>query len=57
MLIYSSDPIIYKNGKVQIPLRPEDISDDNVYEEVYALFDDNPETDVYRLLQQKRLSK
>ncbi len=55
MLIHSIKPISYKQNRVQIPLREEDLLDENVYEEVWLPWGDNPEKDVYRLLEQNRL--
>ncbi len=57
MHILSINPINYINHRVQIPLRTEDIMDENVYEDVWLPWGDNPETDIFRLMEQNRLSK
>lgn len=55
MRIFSSKPINYINNRVQIPLRLEDLRDENVYEEMWSPWDDDPEHDVMKLMQQQRL--
>ncbi|NLO20516.1 MAG: hypothetical protein GX119_00745 [Syntrophomonadaceae bacterium] len=55
MLIHSIKPISYHQNRVQIPLRAEDLLDENAYEEVWLPWGDSPETDIYRLLEQNRL--
>lgn len=55
MLIHSVKPIDFNNRRVQIPLRAEDLRDENVFEEVWHPWEDNPENDIYRLMEQNRL--
>ncbi len=57
MRILSIKPINYINHRVQMPLRAEDILDENVYEDVWLPSGDNPQTDIFRLMEQNRLSK
>ena len=57
MRIYSIKPIDYINHRAQMPLRAEDLQDENVFEEVWLPAGDDPETDIFRLLGQNRLSK
>lgn len=47
-------PINYINGKVRIPLKLEDLRDDNVYEEMW-LDGDNKEEDIQHLIEQNRI--
>ncbi len=49
-------PLIYINGKVQIPLKVEDVLDENIYENVW-LDSDDKETDIIHLIEQNRISK
>lgn len=57
MRIFSIQPIDYIDHRVKLPLRAEDLLDENVYEEVWLPSGDNPETDIFRLMEQYRLSK
>lgn len=55
MLIHSAKPLSYHQNRIQIPLRAEDLLDENVYDEVWLLWGDDPESDIYRLMEQNRL--
>ncbi len=52
----SFSPLIYINGKVQIPLKLEDVLDENIYENVW-LDSDDKETDIIHLIEQNRISR
>lgn len=54
MRIYSSEPLNYKQKRVKIPLRGEDLRDENVYDEMW-LFGDDKEGDLNNLIEQNRL--
>ncbi|MGI6421908.1 MAG: hypothetical protein ACOX0N_06865 [Syntrophomonadaceae bacterium] len=55
MLIHSAKPLSYHQNRIQIPLRAEDLLDENVYDEVWLPWGDDPESDIYRLMEQNRL--
>jgi hypothetical protein len=55
MLIHSAKPLSYHQNRIQIPLRAEDLLDENVYDEVWLPRGDDPESDIYRLMEQNRL--
>ncbi|MGR6836174.1 hypothetical protein [Syntrophomonas erecta] len=54
MRIYHSEPLHRRKNKIKIPLRKEDIMDENVYEDVWLPLD-NKEEDITHLIQQNRL--
>ncbi|MBO8159335.1 hypothetical protein [Thermosyntropha sp.] len=56
MRIYSAEPLSYRKKRVKIPLRGEDIRDENAYDEIW-LFGDDKEGDIYNLIEQNRLKK
>ncbi|KUG03576.1 hypothetical protein ASZ90_019009 [hydrocarbon metagenome] len=57
MRIYSIKPIDFINHRAQMPLRAEDLLDENVFEDVWLPSGDDPETDIFHLLEQNRLSR
>lgn len=48
------EPINYISGKVKIPLKLEDLRDEQVYEEMW-LDNDNKEEDIGQLIGQNRI--
>lgn len=50
------EPVSYK-GKVNIPLQYDDVTDADVYEEVWLPLGDDKETDLFHLLEQGRIRK
>ena len=49
MLIYSSQPVNMINNRIKIPLRVEDILDEDVYKDVWLPLD-NKESDISHLI-------
>ncbi len=45
------------NGKIRIPLQFEDVTDADVYEEVWLPLGDDKEIDLFHLLEQGRIKK
>ena len=57
MRIYRSEPLGFVNNRIKIPLKSDDIRDENVYEEVWLPVGDDKETDILSLLEQHRVKK
>ena len=51
---YSFEPLNFINGNVRIPLRLEDVLDENIYEEMW-LDGDDKEADILYLIEQGRI--
>ncbi len=52
----SFKPLNFINGKVRIPLQPEDVLDEDIYEDMW-LDGDDKEADIMHLLEQNRFRK
>ncbi|MGI5880125.1 MAG: hypothetical protein ACOX6L_05970 [Syntrophomonadaceae bacterium] len=50
MLIYSSEPLEYSGNKIILPLRTEDLRDENVFENVFLPIGDYREADIRRII-------
>lgn len=50
MRIYSSKPLEYCGNKIILPLRADDLRDENVFENVFLPVGDYPDIDIRRII-------